>query len=105
MHGADDSPDFVRGDFIVSRRDLTIEWGHCDPAGIVFHPRFIEYFDWCCALLLEKATGLGKSQLREAYGFAGFPIVDLQAKFLSPVAYGDSVCIYSTVSALKRSSF
>ena len=27
------------------RRQLTIEWGHCDPAGIVFNSRFFEFFD------------------------------------------------------------
>jgi 4-hydroxybenzoyl-CoA thioesterase len=97
-------PDFVKGDYIVNSRDVAVEWGHCDPAGIVFHPRFIEYFDWACALLLQKATGLKKSQMVEAYGFAGFPIVDLQAKFLLPITYGDDVKIFSTVSSIKRSS-
>jgi 4-hydroxybenzoyl-CoA thioesterase len=105
MSESEKIPDFVKGDYIVNRRELTVEWGHCDPAGIVFHPRFIEYFDWACALLLEKATGLKKARLREAYGFAGFPIVDLQAKFLVPVSYGDDVKIYSTIASLKRSSF
>jgi len=23
----------------------TIEWGDCDPAGIVFYPRYFAYFD------------------------------------------------------------
>jgi 4-hydroxybenzoyl-CoA thioesterase len=105
MAASENVPDFVKGDFIVNRRELTVEWGHCDPAGIVFHPRFIEYFDWACALLLEKATGFNKSQLREAYGFAGFPIVDLQARFLLPVTYGDDIKIFSTIASLKRSSF
>ena len=94
----------MKGDYIVNRRAVTVEWGHCDPAGIVFHPRFIEYFDWACALLLQKATGLKKGEMQEAYGFAGFPIVDLQAKFLLPITYGDAVEIFSTVSGVKRSS-
>jgi 4-hydroxybenzoyl-CoA thioesterase len=98
-------PEFVRGKHFVNRRDLTVEWGHCDPAGIVFHPRFIEYFDWCCVLLIERATGLKKSELRAAYGFAGIPIVDMQVRFLAAVSYNDDVQIYSTISDLKRSSF
>ncbi len=98
-------PEFVQGDYIVNLRELTVEWGHCDPAGIVFHPRFIEYFDWCCALLLEKATGMTKAQLGPAYGFAGFPIVDLQVRFIGAVTYNDQIRIYSTIHELKRSSF
>jgi 4-hydroxybenzoyl-CoA thioesterase len=105
MIDTDQIPEFVRGDFVVSQRDITVEWGHCDPAGIVFHPRFIEYFDWSCAVLFETATGLTKSELARSYGFAGWPILDLHVKFLNPVTYDDRVQIYSTISALKRSSF
>jgi 4-hydroxybenzoyl-CoA thioesterase len=98
-------PDFVAGDYVVNRRDLVVEWGHCDPAGIVFHPRFIEYFDWCCVLLLERATGMGKPELERVYDCAGIPIVDLKARFLGQVGYGDAVSIFSTFADLKRSSF
>ena len=31
--------------FFTFRRQLTVEWGLCDPAGIVFNSRFFEYFD------------------------------------------------------------
>lgn len=105
MNTADEIPEFVNSDYLVNKRELTVEWGHCDPAGIVFHPRFIEYFDWCCVLLLEKATGFTKSELGSVYGLAGIPIVDLQVRFLDVVSYDDRVQIYSTASELKRSSF
>ena len=26
-------------------RNVRIEWGQCDPAGIVFYPRYFEIFD------------------------------------------------------------
>ncbi len=41
--------------------DLVMEWGHCDPAGIIFHPLFIEYFDWSCRVLFEKAAGCNET--------------------------------------------
>ena len=28
---------------LINRRTIRIEWGDCDPAGIVFYPR---YFEW-----------------------------------------------------------
>jgi 4-hydroxybenzoyl-CoA thioesterase len=98
-------PEFVRGDFKVSRRDLTVEWGHCDPAGIVFHPRFIEYFDWSCVVLFEQTAGFNKTELGHRFGFAGFPIIDLNTKFLKPIRYDDKVQIYTTITSLKKSSF
>lgn len=98
-------PQFVDGEFKVSCRDVTVEWGHCDPAGIVFHPRFIEYFDWSCVVLFENAAGCNKTELGRRFGFAGFPIIDLNAKFLKPIRYDDRIQIFSTISTLKRSSF
>src|SRR5229473_2185122 len=86
-------PDFVTSEFFVNRRDIVVEWGHCDPAGIVFHPRFIEYFDWCCVLLVESATGLTKAEMGKIFDFAGIPIVDLKTKFLGQVTYGDKVAV------------
>jgi 4-hydroxybenzoyl-CoA thioesterase len=86
-------------------RRLTIEWGHCDPAGIVFNPRFFEYFDWSTALLVREALGVEKAEMRAAYGVAGFPLVDSHAVFHRPARYGDEVEIVSTIAAVGRSSF
>lgn len=86
-------------------RTLQIEWGHCDPAGIVFNPRFFEYFDWSTALLFERALGLTKPEMLKAYGAAGIPLVDTKARFLVPCRYGETVEIASGVIRLGRSSF
>jgi 4-hydroxybenzoyl-CoA thioesterase len=86
-------------------RRLTIEWGHCDPAGIVFNPRFFEFFDWSTALLMQAALGRGKAELVCAYGIVGIPLVDVRANFLRPSRYGEEVEIVSSVTAVGRSSF
>jgi len=86
-------------------RKLTIEWGHCDPAGIVFNPRFFEFFDWSTALLVRAALGLEKAEMLAAYGVAGIPLVDTRATFHHPSRYGEEVEIVSGVTAVGRSSF
>jgi 4-hydroxybenzoyl-CoA thioesterase len=101
----DNVPAFVRGDFVVNRRDIVVEWGHCDPAGIVFHPRFLEYFDWSCVALLEAATGASQTGLNALYGLAGIPIVDMEAKFLKRVTYDDHVQVFTAMAAIGRASF
>jgi 4-hydroxybenzoyl-CoA thioesterase len=88
----------------ITRR-LTIEWGHCDPAGIVFNPRFFEFFDWSTALLVRKALGVEKAEMRAVYGVAGIPLVDTRAVFHRPARYGDEIEIVSRVIAVGRSSF
>jgi 4-hydroxybenzoyl-CoA thioesterase len=86
-------------------RKFTIEWGHCDPAGIVFNPRFFEFFDWSTALLVRAALGVEKADMLAAYGVAGIPVVDTRAIFLRPSRYGEEVEIVSSVIAVGRSSF
>ncbi len=86
-------------------RRVQIEWGHCDPAGIVFNPRFFEYFDWSTALLFEGALGMPKPEVLEKYHGTGIPIVESRAKFLRPCRVGQTVEIISTVARLGRSSF
>lgn len=86
-------------------RSVQIEWGHCDPAGIVFNPRYFEYFDWSTALLFERALGMTKPEMLKAYAAAGIPLVETRAKFLQPCRYGETVEIISRVTRLGRSSF
>jgi 4-hydroxybenzoyl-CoA thioesterase len=89
----------------VYHRQLTVEWGHCDPAGIVFNSRFFEFFDWSAWLLFEAALGVRPSGLHAAYGIAGIPLVDAKARFLKPAKFNDVVDIASEVGEVRRSSF
>ena len=89
---------------VVSKRQILVEWGHCDPAGIVFNPRFFEWFDFCTAGLFAH-VGLPKPQLLKKYGIVGIPLVESQAKFLSPSRFGDTIVIESSITSFKRSSF
>jgi len=89
---------------LVSRRQFTIEWGHCDPAGIVFNSRFFEFFDWGTWILFEMALGVKPENLSGALGII-LPLVDVNARFLAPARFGDVVELYSEVSEFRRSSF
>jgi 4-hydroxybenzoyl-CoA thioesterase len=89
----------------VNLRPITIEWGDCDPAGIVFYPRYFAYFDAATAALIEQATGMTKQALRRTYDMVGFPMVDTRARFLLPCSFGDQVVIESQAAAFRTSSF
>jgi 4-hydroxybenzoyl-CoA thioesterase len=90
---------------LVSRRQLTIEWSHCDPAGIVFNSRFFEYFDWGTWTLFEAALGVRPPDLAATFGILGLPLVDAGARFMAPARFGDVVELSSQVSEFRRSSF
>jgi 4-hydroxybenzoyl-CoA thioesterase len=87
------------------RRQLTIEWGHCDPAGIVFNPRFFEFFDTSSWLLFEAALGVKAQDLASTYHIVGIALVDARANFLKPIKFGDTIEIVSRVAEFRRSSF
>ena len=87
---------------ITTRR---IEWGECDPAGIVFYPRFFAMFDNATTLLFSAALGMTKYQFLNKYDCAGYPMVDTRARFLVPARFGDDVTIETTITEIKRSSF
>jgi 4-hydroxybenzoyl-CoA thioesterase len=90
---------------LLSRRQLTVEWSHCDPAGIVFNSRFFEYFDWGTWTLFEVALGVKPPDLAGAFGIVGLPLVDAGARFLAPARFGDVVELTSQVGEFRRSSF
>jgi 4-hydroxybenzoyl-CoA thioesterase len=90
---------------LVYRRKFTVEWGHCDPAGIVFNSRFFEFFDWSSWLLFEQALGVRPSDLGPTFGIVGIPLVDAKARFLKPAHFNDIADIASEVSEFRRSSF
>jgi 4-hydroxybenzoyl-CoA thioesterase len=89
----------------IYRRQLTVAWGHCDPAGIVFNPRFFEYFDANTWLLFEAVLGVKPQDLNAAYGLIGIALVDARANFLKPARFGDTVEIASRIAEFRRSSF
>ena len=45
---------------LSNTRTVRIEWGDCDPAGIIFYPRYFEIFDGSTALLFEAKLGFTK---------------------------------------------
>ena len=86
-------------------RRVHIEWSDCDPAGIIFYPRYFAMFDASTTALIEAAFGMTKYRFLTHYGFSGYALVNTRAKFIQPVRFGDDVEVNSTVIEVKRSSF
>jgi 4-hydroxybenzoyl-CoA thioesterase len=89
---------------LINKRTVRIEWGDCDPAGIVFFPRYFAFFDASTAAIFE-AVGLPKPVLLKKYDIVGFPVVEVGSKFSVPSRFGDDVVIETTIAEWGRSSF
>ena len=82
----------------------TVEFGDCDPAQIVFYPRFFAFFDAATAALFHAALGRNLRMVFADHGIVGIPLVSAEAKFISPAAFGDVIQTWSTVTEFGRSS-
>jgi len=88
----------------VHRRNVQIQWGDCDPANIVYYPRYFAMFDDSTSIMFE-AAGCSKQDLVRRYGLVGIPMVDTRAKFYIPSTHGDWITIESRIESFGRSSF
>jgi 4-hydroxybenzoyl-CoA thioesterase len=90
---------------LINTRIVRVAWGDCDPAGIVFYPRYFEWFDASTILLFEKATGMTKIRMLEKYSGAGLALLEARAVFKLASHYGEDLQIETQVTEFRRSSF
>jgi 4-hydroxybenzoyl-CoA thioesterase len=69
---------------------IPVRFGDCDPAGIVFYPRYFEMInglveDWCAQAL---GFSFHDMHLRDGWGL---PTVHLETDFLAPSELGDNL--------------
>ena len=62
-------------------QEIYVEWGHCDPARIVFNPNFYKWIDAAQDKLFITAYP-DLHSLHKKIGFAGMPLVANESKFL-----------------------
>jgi 4-hydroxybenzoyl-CoA thioesterase len=75
-----------------------------DAAGIVFYPRFFEWYDLGCETLFA-ALGLPWPELFPRHGIVGVPILESGSRFVSPARYGDTLAVRAVVAWVKEKTF
>jgi 4-hydroxybenzoyl-CoA thioesterase len=83
---------------------VQVRWGDADPAGIAFYPRFFEWYDLGTEALFAS-LGFPWPEAFPKYAIVGVPLVESGSHFLSPVRYGDTVSIRSTIAWVKARTF
>jgi 4-hydroxybenzoyl-CoA thioesterase len=89
---------------LTNRKKIRVEWGDCDPARVVFYPRYFAYFDACTHSLFDRA-GLSVQILHKKYQIIGIPLVEVRARFIAPSQFGEQIAIESSVAAFRNRSF
>jgi 4-hydroxybenzoyl-CoA thioesterase len=83
---------------------VQVGWGDCDPAGIVFYPRFYAWMDTVSHVLAREMGIPRESMVPPGPDMLGFPVVGTQAQYLSPARMDDVLEIRTWVSRVGRSS-
>ncbi len=81
-----------------------INFGDCDPAQIVYYPRFFEMFDRNTENMF-RSRGVHWEKLHEDGDFAGMPLLDVHANFKVRVAMGQTIEIQTWIEGFRGKTF
>ena len=75
---------------------------HCDPAGIVFFPRYFEMMNDCVEAFFDQGLNCPFEQFIQT---AGIPTATITTTFTSPGRHGDILDLGLNVTRVGRKSF
>ena len=94
----------AEGEFasIVGCYACRVEWGDCDPAGIIFYPTYFRWMDAAAWAFMESA-GYDAKRMRAEH--LAMPLVSAQCDFLAPALQGDRCEVRSRIARFGGKSF
>lgn len=84
---------------------VDVQFGDCDPAGIVFFPNFSRWMD-AASLAFFMQCGLPPwRELVKTRGIVGTPLLEINTRFIKPVTYGETIDISTWVEEWRAKVF
>lgn len=83
-------------------RRYPIEFNHCDPAGIVFYPRYFEMTNHVCENFFREAVGVSYAAMMK--DGAGVPTARIETDFKAPSRLGDVLEVSLVIKRLGGAS-
>ena len=84
---------------------VDVQFGDCDPAGIVFFPNFSRWMDAASLSFFMQCGVPPWRELVHSRGIVGTPLLEINTKFLVPVTYGESITIATWVEEWRAKVF
>ena len=85
--------------------DVLINFGDCDPAGIVFFPNFSRWMD-ASSLNFFVACGIPIwSELVKTTGITGTPVLEINVKYSNAAKYGETIRIATSITEWRDKVF
>jgi 4-hydroxybenzoyl-CoA thioesterase len=84
---------------------VQVEFGDCDPAGIVFFPNFSRWMDAASHHYFRHCGLPPWHSLTEIPNCIGNPLLEIHTRFLKPATYGDVIEVHSSIERWERKTF
>jgi 4-hydroxybenzoyl-CoA thioesterase len=84
---------------------LRVEFGDCDPAGIVFYPNFFRWYDAASRWFFTQCGLPPWRDTERSHGIVGTPLMEASSRFLRPASYGDEIQIQTSVTEWNPRAF
>lgn len=78
---------------------LTVGWGDCDKAGIVFYPNYYRWFEEGTWSFFD-AIHMPMHKIMEEYNSLGFPLVETHANYRSPSRLREKLVVKVKIAEL-----
>ncbi len=84
---------------------VNVQFGDCDPAGIVFFPNFSRWMDEA-SLAFFMACGVPPwRELVKTRGIIGTPLLEIHTTFKRPATYGETIEVHTRVEEWSAKTF
>ncbi len=84
---------------------VSVHFGDCDPAGIVFFPNFSKWMDES-SLAFFMACGVPLwRELVKTRGIVGTPLLEIHTRFLKPATYGETIEVHTCIDDWAAKTF
>ena len=85
--------------------EVKVQFGDCDPAGIVFFPNFSKWMDASSLHFFMECGVPPWRELVKSTGIIGTPLLEIHTKFLRPATYGETLQIHTSVEEWRDKVF
>jgi 4-hydroxybenzoyl-CoA thioesterase len=84
---------------------VEVQFGDCDPAGIVFFPNFSRWMDAASLAFFMQCGVPPWRELVNTRGIVGTPLLEIHTRFLKAATYGEQLTVLTCVEEWRAKAF
>jgi 4-hydroxybenzoyl-CoA thioesterase len=89
----------------TTTHSVAVNFGDCDPAGIVFFPNFSRWMDAASLSFFMQCGVPPWRVLEKTRGIVGTPLLEIHTRFIQSVTYGETIHIETCIEAWHGKAF